>query len=37
MNLLPINSSVEEIKPVSNEELKFFDVKDQELDNLKNS
>lgn len=37
MNLLPINSSVNEIEPISKEETKFYGEKDLELDNLKKS
>jgi len=37
MNLLPINSSVAEIEPISKEEAKHYQNKDIELINLKNS
>jgi N-acetyltransferase 10 len=37
MNLLPINSSVNTITPISKEEAKFYETKDSELTNLKNS
>ena len=37
MNLLPINSSVNEIEPISKEEALFYEKKDIELEHLKKS